>query len=98
MSCFVIWRALRPKFHSLFHGRDVTIVCGSPELLGQSLGSLIDVHDLVVRLNLLCPVGREIDLGARTDFRFIGATLLVKHLPCTPLLTWTEQIIVTKKN
>jgi len=95
---FAIWRTLRPSLRSLFHGRDVAIVGGSPDLLGQCLGSLIDGHDLVVRLNLLSPVGRERDLGTRTDIRFIGSTLLDKHLPYAPLLTTTKRIITTKKN
>jgi hypothetical protein len=84
--------------NSLFEGKHVAIVAGSPQLVGKGKGREIDGHDLVVRFNLFHPTGRENDLGVRTDVRFVGCTLVDKHMPYISNLMGAEQIITTSKN
>lgn len=81
-----------------FHNLDIAIVGNSPQLVGQGLGHRIDSHDLVVRINLLEPSGRETDLGARTDVRFIGGTLVEESTSFVDVFTKAGQLITTTKN
>lgn len=86
------------RFRSIFNDRRVAIVGGAPNIAGRGLGEGIDSHDLVVRLNLMLPDGRESDLGSRTDVRFIGCTLLEKHIPYFSRLEVGSVVMSTDKN
>jgi hypothetical protein len=62
------------------------------------VGSEIDDHDVVVRLNLLSQEGMERNLGSRTDMRFVGCTLLDAHMSHLFPVVETGVIITTRKN
>lgn len=57
---------------SLISGKRVVIVGPAASLQGQGRGEFIDSHDLVVRVNLGCPVPEDQteDLGTRTDILY----------------------------
>jgi hypothetical protein len=76
----------------------VAIIGNSPKLVGRKLGGVIDRNDIVVRLNLVTPEGREGDIGSRTDVRFIGATMLDRHVRYVSGIPDSEVIVTTKKN
>lgn len=92
------WRELSSDLHKIFAGKHVAIVAGSPQLIEKGKGREIDSHDLVVRFNLFHPADRENDLGVRTDVRFVGCTLLDKHMPYVSRLMGAGQIVTTMKN
>lgn len=48
----------------------VCVVGNGPSLLGSGLGSAIDSHDVVVRINDFVIEGHEEDVGTRTDVWF----------------------------
>jgi hypothetical protein len=89
---------LEKTFLSLFKGKSVAIVGGSPDLIGKRLGSIIDDFDVVVRFNLMTPQGLEEDYGNRTDIRFIGCTLLDKHSEFFKKIGSDQYLISTGKN
>lgn len=62
-------RRIIDEYATFVAGKTVALVGPAASLHGRGLGDLIDSHDLVVRLNLGCPVpeGQEPDLGTRTD-------------------------------
>jgi hypothetical protein len=91
-------KQLRKRFFSLFCGKSVAVIGGSPGLIGKGLGDKINNFDVVVRLNLLVPTGRERDYGSRTDIRFIGCTLLNKHSKFVDNLSHEQALISTEKN
>jgi len=86
------------KIRPLCQNRTVAVVGNSPNLIGQRLGTEIDRYDVVVRINLVQPEGREEDLGSKTDLRVIGATMLERHGDYIKLLPETEVILTSKKN
>lgn len=88
----------RKKIRNLFKNKSIAIVGNSPCILAQGLGTKIDSYDMVVRLNLVRSKGLEKDLGSRTDFRIIGATMLNKHIKYIQGLPEHETIITTAKN
>jgi len=49
------------------------VVGSSPAMTFSTFGKDIDAHSLVVRINLAPTAGREIEVGSRTDVRFLGA-------------------------
>lgn len=86
------------RFRTIFNGRRVAVVGGASNIMGRGLGAVIDSHDLVVRLNLMLPEGKESDLGSRTDVRFIGCSLLESHEPYFSRLETGSIIMSTDKN
>ena len=94
---FFAWTG-RKRFRALFENKTVAVVGNGPSLAGRELGGAIDHHDIVVRINLVRPKGREGDIGRRTDVRFIGATMLNRHVPYVDSLSLDEIILTTGKN
>lgn len=86
------------KLRALFQNKTVAIVGNGPDLIGRELGGAIDDHDVVVRINLVRPTGRESDIGSRTDVRLIGATMLERHVPHVMSLSGNEVVLTTGKN
>ena len=78
-----------------FNEKTVAVVGSSPALLEKHLGPDIDNHDVVVRINLQPTSGKEYFLGARTDYRFIGATMLDEHVHSFDLIKKEKAIIIT---
>src|SRR5690606_12634187 len=81
-----------------FSGKSVAIVGSGPTTLGKGLGTFIDSHDLVVRINLLDQSNREDDLGLKSHFRFIGCTLNDLHRDYFLAINKDAQFISTRKN
>jgi|GEM_PF-2117155 len=94
---FICWY-LKPKFQQLFKNKTVAVVGNGPGLIGSALGTQIDHHDVVVRINLVQPTGREKDIGSRTDVRLIGATMLEHHISYVTNIAGTGEILTTSKN
>jgi len=88
----------RFHFRRFFNNRSVAVVGGAPNTIGKKYGEEIDSHDIVVRMNLLTSFGKEDDLGVRTDFRFIGCTLLDIHNVYFGRLEKTSCLWTSKKN
>ena len=55
------------EYLSWISGKSVIIVGPAPTIAGQGLGSWIDSHDVVVRINSGVPHGQDADYGSRTD-------------------------------
>jgi len=101
VSVFSLYRnisLLGKVFNETFQGRTVAVVGGAPNTVGKNWGAIIDSHDLVVRINLLTSLGREGDLGNRTDIRFIGCTLLDAHDAYWGQIEKTSYLMTTTKN
>jgi hypothetical protein len=89
---------LKYYFQKHFNNKTVAVVGGAPNLVNSAYGQVIDACDVIVRINLLNNKGNEYDLGRRTDFRFIGATLLNKHEKYIESNVFGSKIITTRKN
>jgi hypothetical protein len=89
---------LRLFLSQYLHGKTVAIVGSAPSLLENEWGTEIDNHDVVIRLNLMKPEGKENFMGNRTDIRFIGCTLLEKHEADLKKLENETIVITTLKN
>lgn len=61
-----------PEFAAFLSGKRVVLVGPAATLSGAGLGAEIDGYDVVVRINLGCPVPAELheDLGTRTDLLY----------------------------
>jgi len=57
------------QYFDYLKGKNVIIVGPADYLIGQGKGQEIDQYDVIVRLNLGCPVPKDlvVDLGSRTD-------------------------------
>lgn len=57
------------QYFEYLEGKSVIIVGPADYLVGQGRGAEIDKYDVIVRLNLGCPVPEELkaDIGSRTD-------------------------------
>ena len=60
------------EYNEFLRGKSVIVVGASPSLEGQGLGSFIDGHDLVARINKGFPTTKGIvgDIGSRTDIHY----------------------------
>lgn len=86
------------RWYKRFRRRSVVLVGNSPNLLGQNLGAEIDRFDVVIRLNLTDPSKNSQDLGTRTDVRFVGATMLERHVEAMQHLEHDTFILSSEKN
>ena len=72
------WKIHKKSFtnslENIFSGKTVAIVGNSPELIGANLGSLIDMHDLVIRVNGGPRIQDAQDFGDKTDCVVLGST------------------------
>lgn len=61
--------SLAQEYAEYMHDKRVVVVGPAASLQGRKQGKLIDSHDVVVRINLDCPVPAEmaVDRGTRTD-------------------------------
>lgn len=86
-------------FIKLFFSRKTVAVIGNAaSSFDKELGKLIDQHDLVVRLNLLIPLGYEKYLGSKTNIRVLGSTLQERHISQLQRLDKSTLLLTTSKN
>ncbi|WP_432697802.1 glycosyltransferase family 29 protein [Marinobacterium sp. YM272] len=97
---FIIYFYFLLKLILVFRGKRVAVVGGSPNITLRENGNFIDSHDYVIRVNLFSPdCNQHRFYGAKTSFRFIGATMVDKHQECIPRLHGeAARIITTIKN
>ena len=98
VAYFYVRLTCKKKMRCLFGGKSLAIVGSNPILIGQSLGSKIDQSEIVIRINLLQNDGIEKDLGSKTSYRFIGATMLFDHIEKLARIPSQHCIITTSKN
>nr|XP_040571598.1 beta-galactoside alpha-2,6-sialyltransferase 2-like [Lepeophtheirus salmonis] len=55
------------------------LVGNAGSLIGSNLGGFIDSHDLVIRLNHAKTDGYGVDVGVKTDIRFVNSLLLKQN-------------------
>ncbi|WP_155983900.1 MULTISPECIES: glycosyltransferase family 29 protein [unclassified Thioalkalivibrio] len=82
----------------MVEGKSVAVVGSAPGVFSNRNGYWIDQHDVVIRVNLLDNIGREEFLGARTDVRFVGCTLVDKHVEYVRRVGFKGVVITTRKN
>ncbi|XP_040571543.1 beta-galactoside alpha-2,6-sialyltransferase 2 [Lepeophtheirus salmonis] len=56
------------------------LISNSGSVIGSKLGTFIDAHDLVVRLNHAPTQGFEVDVGSKTDLRIVNSMILKKNI------------------
>lgn len=86
------------KIRGIFENKTIAIVGSDPSLLDSGLGSKIDQYEVVIRINLLLTDALEKDLGYKSNYRFIGATMLPKHIKELKNIPNNQAIITTSKN
>uniref|UniRef100_A0A671M8N0 ST3 beta-galactoside alpha-2,3-sialyltransferase 1 n=1 Tax=Sinocyclocheilus anshuiensis TaxID=1608454 RepID=A0A671M8N0_9TELE len=73
--------------------RTCAVVGNSANLLGSHYGSLIDFHDVVIRINKSPPKGYERDMGSKTTHRILYPESAVDFDNSTHLVTFTTRHI-----
>jgi len=97
-SRFIKTFIFKRNLKQIFRNKSVAVVGSASCLFNSTFGKEIDAHDLVVRFNLFNPIGMEENYGSRTDVRFIGCTLLQKHIPFLEKLETNSIVLTTTKN
>uniref|UniRef100_A0A671M411 ST3 beta-galactoside alpha-2,3-sialyltransferase 1 n=1 Tax=Sinocyclocheilus anshuiensis TaxID=1608454 RepID=A0A671M411_9TELE len=75
--------------------RTCAVVGNSANLLGSHYGSLIDFHDVVIRINKSPPKGYERDMGSKTTHRILYPESAVDFDNSTHLVTFTTRHITS---
>ena len=57
--------------------KSCAVIGSSGALSGSGMGSVIDAHDAVIRVNMAPTEGYEHDVGSRTTIRFLGTNTLI---------------------
>ena len=90
------------KLFNYLEGKSVIIVGPAEYLIGQNKGEWIDSFDVVVRLNLSCPVPVELkkDVGSRTDvlYHTLVRDQHIKAVPTVFKCHTRQEIIDWKKD
>ncbi|CAB4067137.1 unnamed protein product [Lepeophtheirus salmonis] len=68
-----IKKNLTPKQRFVMEQKEM--ICDALKIIGSKLGTFIDAHDLVVRLNHAPTQGFEVDVGSKTDLRIVNTDL-----------------------
>jgi|25_taG_2_1085351.scaffolds.fasta_scaffold09956_1 hypothetical protein len=75
---YLAWHLFFPIFNRkvqlAFKGKSVAVVGGAPSMATKNTGTMIDDHDVVVRINM--PRNHDKDVfGCKTDYCFLGANV-----------------------
>lgn len=78
-------------------GVALTVVGGSPNIIGSGMGAVIDRSPIVLRINFQDHFFDTYDVGIKTDIRWLGANLSDKHFTSIKRIS-DEVVISTIKN
>lgn len=86
----------KEELTDFLNGKSVALVGPSPHLQGESMGSKIDAHDVVARVNEIDSANNAMEYGSRTDMVFFNFahneentfSSIVAHSEIHPSLVW----------